>query len=390
MQNTYICLRKIFVQNIKTTEMKALKKTLGMMIAGVTLFTSSCSAKSGETASSEINSQTEQPETTMQPKIADDPSWREKDGLYAVISTVKGDIVIRLEHKKTPMTVGHFVGLAEGKIKNDSRELGTPFYDGLIFHRCIDNFMIQGGDPLGTGMGGPGYRFPDEIVADLRHDGPGVLSMANAGPGTNGSQFFITHKETPWLDGKHTVFGRVVVGQSVVSAIKNGDAMNKVEIVRVGKEAAAFEGAKAFEEGKNSLAKREEDAKKNAAAAWDNKVKQAFPKAKRTASGLYYIIEQEGKGAQAVKGKQVSVHYTGTFWDGTKFDSSLDRGQPLPFTLGTGQVIPGWDEGVALMKVGTKAKLIIPYFLAYGEQGYPGAIPPMSDLIFDTELIEVK
>lgn len=171
-----------------------------------------------------------------------------EDGLYAELKTNKGVILLKLEYQATPLTVANFVGLAEGVIKNDAKPLGTPFYDGLIFHRVIPNFMIQGGDPLGSGMGGPGYKFKDEIVDTLKHSGPGILSMANAGKATNGSQFFITHVATPWLDGKHTVFGHVVTGQDVVNAIVNGDKIETVIIIRIGKDAKKFDAAKTFEE----------------------------------------------------------------------------------------------------------------------------------------------
>ena len=164
------------------------------------------------------------------------------DGLFARISTVKGDIVVRLEYQLTPLTVCNFVALAEGKMKNTE---GKPYYDGLVFHRVIADFMIQGGDPTGTGRGGPGYQFKDEIVPVLKHSVPGVLSMANAGPGTNGSQFFITHVATPWLDGKHTVFGRVVEGQKVVNSIRQGDKINTVTIIRNGQAANAFKADQA-------------------------------------------------------------------------------------------------------------------------------------------------
>lgn len=164
----------------------------------------------------------------------------QEPGVYAQFNTSRGEILLRLEYKKVPMTAANFVGLAEGTIKNDERGEGEPFYDGLVFHRVIDDFMVQGGCPQGTGRGDPGYRFPDEFDADLKHDGAGVLSMANAGPGTNGSQFFITHKATPWLDGRHSVFGAVVSGQDVVDAIRKGDKVESVKILRVGEDAEAF------------------------------------------------------------------------------------------------------------------------------------------------------
>src|SRR3954468_11364708 len=175
---------------------------------------------------------------------------KQQDGIYAKFETSKGDIYTFLEYKKTPMTVGNFVGLAEGKIKNDKKAEGVPYYDGLKFHRVIPDFMIQGGCPLGTGTGDPGYKFPDEIDTTLKHKGPGVLSRANAGPGTTGSQFFITHVATPWLDGKHTVFGHVVTGQAVVDKIAANDTIKKLIILRKGKDAEAFDGAKVFEESK--------------------------------------------------------------------------------------------------------------------------------------------
>ncbi len=309
-----------------------------------------------------------------------------QDGLYAKFNTTKGEILINLEYKKTPGTVGNFVGLAEGNIENQAKPQGKPYYDGLKFHRVIADFMIQGGDPQGTGSGGPGYQFDDEIHPDLKHDGPGVLSMANAGPGTNGSQFFITHVETSWLDGNHTVFGKVVEGQSVVDAVAQGDVIDSVEIIRVGEEAESFNAVETFRKFDGAKAEREAAAKKKTEELLEE-LAAGFDK---TDSGLRYKVFQDGDGVKAEKGKTVSVHYKGSLTDGTVFDSSYKRNQPIDFPLGMGQVIPGWDEGIALLKVGDKARFVIPPYLGYGERGAGGVIPPNATLIFDVELVEVK
>lgn len=309
------------------------------------------------------------------------------DGLYAKFETNKGDIYTLLEYKKTPMTVANFVGLAEGKIKNSAKAEGVPYYNGLKFHRVIADFMIQGGCPLGTGTGDPGYKFADEIDETLKHTGPGILSMANAGPGTNGSQFFITHVATPWLDGKHTVFGNVVKGQDVVNAIAKDDSLRALVILRKGKDAEAFDAAKMFTEAQaDVIRKAEEKAAKMAAAA--EAVKKEFKN--KTASGLMYNVIQEGSGKMpSSPASSVTVHYTGMFLDGKKFDSSVDRGQPA--TFGLNQVIKGWTEGLQLMKEGAKYKFYIPYDIAYGANGHPsGVIPPKADLIFEVELIKVN
>jgi cyclophilin family peptidyl-prolyl cis-trans isomerase len=179
-----------------------------------------------------------------------------EDGLYAQIQTNKGLITIKLEYEKAPMTVANFVALAEGKMKNTAKPEGTPYYDGIKFHRVIADFMIQGGDPTGTGSGGPGYAFPDEIHPDLKHTRAGTLSMANAGPATNGSQFFITHKDTPWLDGRHAVFGYVVSGQEVVNAIAQNDVMQTVRIERVGKTAKAWDAVAVLTANKDKFRQR--------------------------------------------------------------------------------------------------------------------------------------
>jgi len=309
-----------------------------------------------------------------------------KDGLYAKFKTSKGDILIQLEFKKTPGTVGNFVALAEGQLENSVRPQGKPYYDGLKFHRVIPDFMIQGGCPQGTGTGDPGYKFDDEFHQDLRHDGPGVLSMANSGPGSNGSQFFITHIETPWLDNKHTVFGNVVEGQDVVNNIKQGDVIEKIDIVRKGEAAEDFNAVEAFRTFEGSREQRiaQERASKEGEL---EKLASGFEK---TQSGLRYQIIQKGNGKKAEKGDKVSVHYKGQLADGTVFDSSYKRNQPLDFQVGVGQVIKGWDEGICLLKVGDKARLVIPSDLGYGSSGAGGMIPPDATLVFDVELMDVK
>jgi peptidylprolyl isomerase len=320
------------------------------------------------------------------------------DGIYANINTAKGDILIQLEFEKTPMTVANFVGLAEGDFTNGDKVFTAPFYDGLKFHRVIPNFMIQGGDPQGTGAGDPGYKFADEFDPTLVHDKAGILSMANAGPGTNGSQFFITHGPTPHLNGKHSVFGHVIKGQNVVDSIAGNDIMKKVTIIRIGKSAEKFNATAVFSEvgaKANAIAKAkaEEIAKFNSMSqseknAWFKaKMITTYPTAKQTESGLMYVVEAEGDGKHPELGKNVTVHYTGYFTDGNKFDSSVDRGQPFQFPLGQKRVIAGWDEGVAMMSKGSKYKLILPYWLGYGEQAR-GPIPASSTLIFDVQLLE--
>ena len=308
-----------------------------------------------------------------------------KDGLYAKFNTSKGEILVNLEFEKTPMTVANFVGLATGEFENTATDKGVPYYDGLKFHRVIDNFMIQGGCPQGTGVGGPGYQFADEFHKDLTHKGPGVLSMANAGPGTNGSQFFITHVATDWLDNKHTVFGNVVEGQNVVDAIKQGDKIEKLEIIRVGEKAEAFNAKAAFEAGKTAQLEKE----KTAAKAQEEQIKELIGNATRTSSGLYYEITKEGNGPKPSKGQMVSVHYAGFLTNGQKFDSSFDRNDPIQIPIGAGRVIAGWDEGIMLLNEGSKARLIIPPHLGYGSAGAGGVIPPNATLIFEVELVKV-
>ena len=310
------------------------------------------------------------------------------EGMYAKFETSKGLIICALEFKKTPMTVANFVALAEGTMSNTAKPAGTPFYDGLKFHRVIPNFMIQGGCPLGTGTGDPGYKFPDEFDETLKHSGPGILSMANSGPGTNGSQFFITHVKTDWLDGKHTVFGHVVEGQKIVDSIKGNDVLTKLSILRKGKEAEAFDAAVLFEKEKSGLAAKIEAKAAAEKALMDKTLNETYGNAKTTLSGLRYVVEKEGTGKMPVATDQVTVHYSGYLLNGKKFDSSVDRGQPA--TFGLNQVIRGWTEGLQLMKEGGKTKFIIPSELGYGANGAGGVIPPNAWLIFDVELIKVN
>ncbi len=308
------------------------------------------------------------------------------DGLYAKIKSSKGDILLKLEFEKTPGTVGNFVALAEGNMENSAKPQGQRYYDGLKFHRVIPDFMVQGGCPQGTGTGNPGYSFEDEFHADLKHDKPGILSMANAGPGTNGSQFFITHVPTPWLDNKHTVFGEVLEGHDIIDAIAQDDIMETLEIIKVGAAAEAFNAIEAFRTFEGGREQKIAEAKAKMDAELD-KLAAGFEK---TDSGLRYQIIQKGTGAKATQGKNISVHYKGQLSDGKVFDSSYDRKQPIDFQVGVGQVIKGWDEGLQLLQVGDKARLVIPSHLAYGSQGAGGVIPPDATLIFDVELMDVK
>ena len=306
-----------------------------------------------------------------------------KEGIYAKINTNKGEILLTLHYKLTPGTVANFVGLAEGKIDNTFRLQNEPFYNKLKFHRVIPEFMIQAGCPHGSGVGGPGYKFDDEFHNDLKHDKPGVLSMANSGKSTNGSQFFITHVPTQWLDNKHTVFGEVVEGQDVVNKIEQNDLMNSIEILRIGEDSIKWNALDVFNEFKNKKGKELNDLIKKETKL----IKEISKGFKETKSGLKYHILSNGDGEKPSSGDLVKVHYKGQLLDQTVFDSSYKRNQPIEFKVGVGQVIPGWDEGIMLLKKGDKAKFIIPSHLAYGESGAGGIIPPNATLIFEVELV---
>jgi peptidylprolyl isomerase len=324
-----------------------------------------------------------------------------KAGLYAELDTSKGKILLSLEFEKTPMTVANFVGLAEGT-KDSNKPKGTKFYDGLTFHRVIANFMIQGGCPQGTGTGDPGYKFADEIDATLKHTGPGILSMANAGPSTNGSQFFITHRATPHLDGKHTVFGKVVGAndQKVVNAIAKGDKLKAVRILRVGAKAKAFKSDQAafvaLQKGLEGRAmakfKAQMEKDKQLVTAKVVEVAKSNPGAKETTtkSGLRYLVTKVGAGAGAAKGKTATVHIMLSLPNGRVLDDTRKAGKPAPIPVGAPLRIQGLAEGLNGIKKGERRFLVIPHNLAFGKAGAGGAIPPFSTLLIDVECVDLK
>jgi len=316
------------------------------------------------------------------------------EGIYAEFTTNYGNFTARLFYETAPITVANFIGLAEGIKEFRDYKTGElvkrPFYEGLIFHRVIDNFMIQGGCPLGTGVGGPGYSIKDEFSADLNHNKPGVISMANAGPNTGGSQFFITLAGTPWLNNKHSVFGEVINGFEVVQKIgkvKKGandkpleDVKMSIKIKRVGDNAEKFD---IFEAEKLAQAKTEALIKQ-----FQEKLADDLKNATTTPSGLKYIIKKTGSGLKPQKGDIILAHYTGYLENGKKFDSSIDRNQPFKTQIGVGRVIAGWDEAFLQMQIGEQRRLIIPPALGYGARNV-GPIPANSTLIFDVELIDI-
>ena len=330
-------------------------------------------------------------------------------GMYADILTNKGSIVLALEFEKTPVTVANFVSLAEGENEFvDEQFKGKKYYEGILFHRVIKDFMIQGGDPTASGSGGPGYRFDDEIT-DLIHSGPGILSMANAGPGTNGSQFFITHKATPWLDGKHTVFGHVVDGQSVVDSIQQNDTIQAVKIIRKGSDAKRFDAPKVFSEYFSTMEKRKAEEEENRAIARLKSLEKfegQKQKATTTASGLQYLITTKGEGKAVTSTNKAKTHYAVYFDDGRLLETSMlevaeangvvneqrklaNAYQPLPADVSPdAAMIPGFKEGLRLLNVGDEATLFVPSNMAYGENGNRG-IPPNSDLIFEVKIVEL-
>lgn len=341
-----------------------------------------------------------------------------EDGVYAEFVTNKGTFLAKLKNNSAPLTVSNFVALAEGTNGMvDSLYKGKHFYDGLTFHRVIKDFMIQGGDPKGDGTGGPGYAFPDEITDSIRFKEKGLLAMANSGPDTNGSQFFITLKETQWLDGRHTIFGEIVQGQEVVDSIGNletekpGDKpiqpviIEKVNIINKGDVKIPYfteEMAKLEKE------KKEKEERINKIAATQADELQALrAKADSLPSGIKIYFTEKGEGAQPKQGDQILMNYAGYLTDGHLFDSNVlanaekfetvdemrkAAGQyaPVPTEYSTeAKLIPGFREGLLKMKVGDKATIFIPSHLAYGKRGIPGVIPPDSELIFQLEIVEI-
>ncbi|MBL4905579.1 MAG: peptidylprolyl isomerase [Flavobacteriaceae bacterium] len=328
-------------------------------------------------------------------------------GMYADIETNKGNIVVKLYFEDLPLTVSNFVSLAEGT--NPAVEeafKGKKYYDGITFHRVMPNFMIQAGDPTGTGSSNPGYTFEDEYPKDdkgvlkYKHDGPGVLSMANygAGTGTNGSQFFITHKDTPWLDSIHSIFGKVEIGQNVVDSILKGDVMKHITIIRIGSKAKSFDAPKVFEDAlkKSKQAKldRVKDAKeierlrkvKFQIASKSFNKKMGIEKAKETSSGLKILVLKKGSGKKVDGKLPITVNYTLHTADGTPIDTTIGR---EPFTFSIAQsLIAGWKEGVLTMRVGGKSRFFIPSYLGWGEKGFQ-SVPADADLVFEIEVIKV-
>ena len=333
------------------------------------------------------------------------------DTIYASIETSKGIIKTQLFFNLTPVTVANFISLAEGENKEVSEQYkGRKYYNGITFHRVIPDFMIQGGDPTGTGSGSPGYNFKDEFVDELKHDSAGILSMANAGPGTNGSQFFITHKETPWLDGAHTVFGKVIVGQEIVDKIEQGDSIINIEIIRDGSSAKRFNAPKIFSNHFKEEEKRKKEAEKaleklkNDVSNIHEKLKE---KATETSTGLKFFINEKGNGEMVDENKTILTHYAVYFEDGNLLDTSIldvaekynmfdsrraQAGGYSPIEAKVGpkdMMIQGFKEGLKLLKIGDKATLFLPYYLAYGETESRG-IPAKSNLIFEVEIVDQK
>ena len=332
-----------------------------------------------------------------------------KEGIYADIETSKGNMIVQLEYKKVPNTVANFITLTEGKNPFvDEQFKDKPFYDGLKFHRVIPDFMIQGGDPNGDGSGGPGYKFKDEFHPDLKHTKAGILSMANAGPGTNGSQFFITHKETPWLDNMHSIFGEVIEGLDVINLITSDDIIEKITIVRIGNDAKKFDALKIFKNYYSKVVKEQKEDEEKAKILAEGKIKEINDlkvNGTKTASGLIYQITEKGSDKKPTTNSKVLINYSGFLENGLQFDTTSEANAkqygtynaskaaqngyaPYPAMMNNLQFIEGFIEGIKLLNYGGKAKLYIPSNLAYGPQGAGGVIPPNANIIFEIEILE--
>lgn len=349
-----------------------------------------------------------------------------EDGLYAEIITNKGTMVAKLAYEKVPVTVANFVALAEGNhpmVKEEFKD--KKYYNGLTFHRVMDQFMIQGGDPLGTGTGEPGFKFPDEFDSSLKHDKPGILSMANSGPNSNGSQFFIMEVPYPSLDNRHAVFGELVKGlevQDSISNVKVGQGnkpveevvINEVNIIRKGSNAKSFDAPKVFTEEMPLITQRQEEAKENLKKVAQEKAKEAQAaflkdneklegRVLNLPSGVSMIFTNESNGEKPASTDQVLVDTAGYYENGELFwttwkevaekhgqydERTAQQNGYLPFPMiynESATLVPGFREAMLKMKVGDEARVFIPSFLGYGEAGR-GAIPPNTNLIFDIEI----
>lgn len=344
-----------------------------------------------------------------------------EDGIYAEFVTNKGVMVAKLAENKAPITVANFIALAEGtNTMVDSSFKEKKFYNGTIFHRVIDSFMIQGGDPKGTGTGNPGYKFRNEFHSDLKHDKAGILSMANSGPNTNGSQFFITEVPKPFLDNGYNVFGELVIGLDIQDSISNVKTnasdkplqdvvLQEVNIIRKGKSAKSFDAPKVFKDhyAEDERIKKENKAKADAILkATKSKFSAQRAKATTLTSGLKYYISEKGTGKKLHSEAEVLTHYAVYFENGKLLETSkleiaealdqvnekrktADQYKPIKANIGPNAgMIPGFKEGLQQLSVGDKATLFIPYHLAYGESGTRG-IPGKSNIIFEVEIVEL-
>ena len=357
-----------------------------------------------------------------------------EDGIYAEFVTTKGTMVAKLFHDKVPVTVANFVALAEGEHPLAAeKHKGKRFYDGITFHRVMDKFMIQGGDPDASGMGGPGFKFEDEFHPELKHDKPGILSMANSGPNSNGSQFFIMEMPWPSLDNRHAVFGELVKGIDIQDSISNVKVIDpkvrnhkpvedvvitKLNIIRKGAEAKNFDAPKVFEEempkikeraaaAKEAIRKKAEALAKQAQTDFLKKNKELTGRRIESPTGMAMIFTHESNGVTPTSAQSVNIDCAGylengkLFWTTWKtiaekngmYDEQQDkRGGYAPFKMPYNEratLVAGFREAMLNMKIGDKARVFIPYYLGYGANGRPPVIPGNSNLIFDIQLTSI-